>query len=137
MGGAPPGAMPGGGAAPGGGAPEGQASGASPATMPAPNQGLHAVAMAKLAVIAQQMQMILFAMPVGSDVARDIRDALNKIAKHVPPGAVSQGVQMTEAQRNLMQQRQMGPQIATMRATQGGMPGGMPGGASPPPPAAA
>lgn len=86
--------------------------------MPTQNRGLEAQAMARLAVYVQGMQTILAVMPAGSDAARDIRDALNKLAKHVPPGAVSQGVQMSEAQRNLMQQKQMAPQIAAMRAAQ-------------------
>lgn len=99
-----------------------QASGPGGASMPTPNRGLEAAALAKLAVYVQGMQTILAVMPAGSDAARDIRDALNKVAKHVPPGAVSQGVQMSSAQRDLMQQKQMGPQIAAMRASQPAMP---------------
>lgn len=112
---------------------QGQASGVSPATMPVPNRGLEAAALAKLAVYVQGMQTLLAVIPAGSDIARDVREAINKVAKHVPPGAVSQGLQMTEAQKNLMTQRQMGPQIAAMRAAQSGPPGG----AAPPQPQAA
>jgi len=97
--------------------------------MPTPNQGLEAQALAKLAVHVQAISLISGVLPAGSEAARDIREALNKLAKHVPPGAVSQGLQMSEAQRALMQQRQMGPQIAAMRASQPAMP---PGGAAPP-----
>lgn len=114
----PPPAQPGG----------GQASGPGGATMPSPNRGLEAQAMAKLAVYAQGMQTVLAGLPAGSDAARDVREALNKISKHVAPGNVSQGVQMSEAQRNLMQQRQQGPQIAAARAAQMG------GGGQPQPP---
>lgn len=96
----------------------GQATGISPATTPAPNRGLEAAALAKLAVYVQGMSVLLAVLPAGSDIARDVREAINKIAKHVPPGAVSQGIQMTEAQKNLMQQRQAGPQVAAMRAAQ-------------------
>lgn len=105
--------------------------------MPAPNRGLEAAALAKLAVYVQGMSVLLAVLPAGSDVARDVREAINKIAKHVPPGSVSQGLQVTEAQKNLMQQRQMGPQIAAMRGAQTGpMPPGGPGaaGAAPPQP---
>ena len=94
--------------------------------MPTPNQGLEAAALAKLAVHVQAISLIGGVLPAGSDAARDIREALNKLAKHVPPGAVSQGLQMSEAQRALMQQRQMQPQIAAMRAAQPAMPGGAP-----------
>lgn len=133
--------MPGQGAPPppGGGVPpppeqqQGQASGSTPASMPSPNRGMEAAALAKLAVLTTGLQMLLSAFPVGSDIGRDIREAVNKVAKHVPPGAVSQGVQMTEAQRALMQQRQNAPQIAAMRAAQTGQPAG----GAPPMPAAA
>lgn len=129
------------GAPPGGGATpppqQGQATGASPATMPVPNRGIEAAALSRLSVHVQGMQTVLAMLPAGSDAATAIRDALNKVAKFVPPGAVSQGVQMSEAQRQLMQQRQMGPQIAAQRAAQmGGGQGQMPGapGAPPSPP---
>ena len=124
----PTGAPPPGGATPAmpgqPGQPGGQASGPGGATAPTANRGLEAAALAKLAVYAQGMATILAVLPVGSDASRDVREALNKIAKHVPPGGASQGVQMSEAQRALMQQRQMGPQIAAMRAGQAG--GGQP-----------
>ncbi len=101
--------------------------------MPVANRGLEAAALAKLQNHLQGMQMILAVLPVGSDVARDLRDAIGKVAKHVPPGAFSQGVQMTDMQRQLMQQRQQGPQIAAMRA--GSMaPGAMGGGQAGPQP---
>ena len=108
--------------------PQGQATGPTPASTPTPNRGAEAGALAKLAVLTTGLQLLLAAFPVGSDVSRDIREAVNKVAKHVPPGAISQGVQMTEAQRALMQQKQQAPQIAAMRAAQTG--GGQP---SPPP----
>jgi hypothetical protein len=135
--------MPGQGAAPAMGAPpappgeqQQQATGPTPASMPSPNRGQEAAALAKIAVLTQGLQQLLTAFPVGSDVSKDLREAVNKLAKHVPPGAVSQGVQMTEAQRALMQQRSQAPQIAAMRASQMG--GGAPAQPTPPPmPAAA
>lgn len=109
------------------------ATGTNPASTPSPNRGLEAAALAKLAVYVQGMSVLLAVMPAGSDMARDVREAINKVAKHVPPGAISQGIQMTEAQKNLMQQQQQAPQIAAMRASQmgGGQPG-MGGGGAPP-----
>ena len=86
--------------------------------MPTPNRGLEAAAMAKLAVYAQGMSTVLAALPAGSEAARDVREALNKIAKHIAPGQMSQGVQMSEMQKMLMQQKQMAPQIAAQRAAQ-------------------
>lgn len=87
--------------------------------------------MGKLAVYVQGMSLLLAVLPAGSDIARDVRSAIDKVAKHVPPGAVSQGVQNAEMQKLQMHQRQMGPQIAAMRAAQT-QPPGAPGGAAPP-----
>lgn len=128
--GAPP-VPPGGGAPPpmGGAAapmPPRPAGGAGGATMPTPNQGLEAQALAKLAVHVQALSLIAGVLPAGSDIARDLREAINKVAKHVPPGAISQGLQMTEAQKALMAQKQQQPQIAAMRAGQPATPPGMP-----------
>ena len=92
--------------------------------MPVPNRGIEAAALARLSILTQALQMTLAQLPAGSDLARDIRDAVSKLAKHIPPGSFSPGVQMTEAQRQLMQQRQMGPQIAAMRGTQMSQPPG-------------
>ncbi len=136
MGGAPPGAPP----APQPGAPPpAQAgpgpTGPGPATQPVANQGLEAAAQARLAVFVQGMQVLLAAFPAGSDIARDVREAVNKLAKHVPPGGVSRGVQMSESQRMLMQQKNQSPQIAAMRAGGGG--GAPPQPAAPPQPQAA
>lgn len=105
--GAPPAAM------------QAQATGPTPATQPVQNQGLQASALARLAVLVQALQTTVLPMvPVGSDAGRDIREALNKLAKHVPPGAISQGVQNMSAQQMALQQRQNAPQIAAMRASQ-------------------
>src|SRR4029077_17663264 len=95
MAGAPP---QGGAPPPPGPPPQGQATGATPASTPTPNRGIEAAALAKIAVLTTGLQMLLPMFPVGSDISRDVREAVNKLAKHVPPGAVSQGVQMTEAQ---------------------------------------
>lgn len=126
---------PAGGPAPpsGGGAPPpSAATGANPASTPSPNRGLEAAALARLAVYVQGLNALQAVMPVGSDIAIAVREAVSKVAKFVPPGSVSQGIQMTEAQRNLMQQKQMAPQIAAMRGAQTG--GAPPGGPPPGPP---
>jgi hypothetical protein len=111
-----------------------QATGPTPASTPAPNRGHEAVALALLGGTVQLLQTLVLArLPVGSDAARDVREAINKMAKHVPPGAMSQGVMSAGQQKMMMDQRQMQPQIAAMRAAQtpgGG--GGAPSPAAPP-----
>jgi hypothetical protein len=99
--------------------------------MPVENQGLQMRAIAKLGELAQGIQMVLAALPVGSDIANDVREALNKIAKHMR--GMSKGPQITEAQLLAMERRQQGPSIAQLRALPGG---GAPSGAPQPPPAA-
>lgn len=86
--------------------------------MPVANRGFEAAAQAKLAVLVQAITGLLPAMPAGSDMARDVREAINKMSKHVPPGAVSQGIQSMSAQQMALQQRQNAPQIAAMRGAQ-------------------
>jgi len=122
-----------GGPAPAPGAqPPGQATGPSPASAPSPNRGIEAAALTRLAVLTARIREVMMAFPIGSDVARDISEAVNKLAKHVPQGAVSPGMQMTEAQKMLMQQRQMAPQNAAAQASLMG--GGAPAAPPPPPP---
>ena len=100
--------------------------------MPTANRGLEAAALAKLAVHVQAMQTLLAVLPAGSDIARDVREAVNKVAKHVPPQGMSQGTQTTEAQRMMMQQRQNMMQQAAQRASQMQAPPGGGGGSAPP-----
>jgi hypothetical protein len=101
--------------------------------MPTPNRGIEAKALAELAVAVQKIALISGILPAGSDAAQDIREALNKLAKHVPPGAVSQGLMSSSAQNTMMQQKQQQPQIAAQRAANPVMPPPQPGA---PPPAA-
>lgn len=97
--------------------------------MPVANQGIEVKALAKLAELAQALQMVLAVLPVGGEAAKDVREALNKLAKHAMPGGARSGPAITEKQLELMQQRQQGPQIAAMRAAQ---PATMPPPAPPP-----
>ena len=55
---------------------------------------------------------------VGSDAGTALVKALNDLAKQVPAGSVSNGIQQSTMERLLQQQKQAGPQIAAMRAAQ-------------------
>ena len=83
--------------------------------------------MSRLSVIVRLMEETIPLLGVGSEPGQALLKALNSLAKHVPPGAVTPGVQRSTMERLLAQQKQQGPQIAAMRA---GQP--MPGGAPPP-----
>jgi hypothetical protein len=98
--------------------PQQQATGTSPASTPSPNRGLEAVALAALKVHVEAINRLSGFFPAGSDAWRDVHKAVELITKHVPPGAVSQGLANTQAEKMAMQQRQMAPQIAAMRAAQ-------------------
>src|SRR5215469_18922613 len=83
------------------GQPQGMATGNTPASMPAPDRGLQVAAMAKLAAIAQQTQQLINAFPVTSDIARDLRDVVNKLVKHVGKEEMPQGIVMNETMKSL------------------------------------
>jgi hypothetical protein len=74
------------------------------------------------------------ASPIGKDIAKAIYD----LNKHVPAGSVMPAAEHNQLQG--LQQRLLaqGPQMAAMKAMQGGPPGGgpppgLPGGGGPPP----
>jgi len=98
--------------------------------MPVANRGNQAAGLPKIAIIVQLMGVARLAFPPGSDPWRDIGKAEELLAKHVPPGAVSQGVMSTELQRLQQQQRASSANTALMRGMQGGGQGAPP---SPPP----
>ena len=66
-------------------------------------------------------------LPPTTAPGQDVIQALQKLSKHVAPGDVSPGVEQASIARLSAQQRQMGPQIAQMRAQSAQQP--------PPPPA--
>jgi len=98
-------------------------TGSSPATQPVANRGLQAAGLPKLAIVVQLAEVARMQFPPGSDQWRDIGKAMEMMAKHVPPGAVSQGVMSTELQRLQQSQRQNSANTALMRGMQG-PPGG-------------
>lgn len=101
--------------------------GSSPVTQPVPNRGQEAAGVSRLGVIVRLMEETIPLVGVGSEPGQALLNALKSLAKHVPPGAVTSGVQQSTLQHLAQQKQQMGPQIAAMRAAQP-----MPGGAPPP-----
>jgi hypothetical protein len=103
-----------------GGAPPGP--GASPAATPVPNRGAQAGGLPKIQIAIKIVEAARIGMPAGTDAWRDFGKAMELMAKHVPQGEVSRGVEKTELERLQMQQRQSAANTAMMR----GMPGGQP-----------
>jgi hypothetical protein len=89
--------------------------GSSPATAPVPNKGLEAAGMAKLGLVVKQLETIVPLLGAGTEAGKDVLKALTSLSKHVPPGAVSPGVEQSALQNMMMKQRQQMPQIAAMR----------------------
>lgn len=94
---------------------------------PVPNQGHQAAGMA---IMSQAIRLLEKALPMlgaESDAGREVLSALGRLAKHLPAGSTSPGVEMSSLQKLLMEQRQQNPMMALMRQQQQG------GGVAPPP----
>ena len=101
--------------------------GSSPVSQPVPNKGREAAGLSRLSVIIKLMEETVPLLGVGSEPGKDLVKALSSLAKHVPPGAVTPGVQQSTMEKLMNQQKQMGPQIQQMRAAQAGQPPAPPG----------
>lgn len=112
--------------------------GSSPATGPVPNKGQEAAGLAKLGLVVRLLESLVPSLGAGTEPGKDVLKALTSLSKHVPPGAVSPGVEQTSLMKLMMDQRQQAPQIAAMRASMaGGNPAANQGAAPPTPPQAA
>jgi hypothetical protein len=89
--------------------------------------------MAKLALIVRQLEQIIPMLGTGSEAGSVVLKTLQSLAKLVPPGAVSPGIEQSAMQNLMMKLRQQAPQIAAMRAGMGGGAGAPPGAGGAPP----
>ena len=121
---------PGAGAPPQLGPPGQPPSGSSPMTMPMPHKGMEVAGLARLGVVVKQLTELLPILGVNSEPGKDVMTCLTKLAKHVPDGTISPGLEQSAMQRIMEKLRQQGPQIAQAMQQRGG--GGMPPGAGPP-----
>ena len=112
------------------------APGPTPGTMPTPNQGQHVAGLAMVGVIVKLMERAIPLLGAGSEAGRDLVKSLSNLSRHVPPGALSPGIEGTALERLALQQRQNAPQVAAMRAAAPSMPPAQPA-MRPPMPAAA
>lgn len=92
------------------------APGPTPGTMPTPNQGQHVAGLAMIGVIVKLMERAIPLLGAGSEAGRDLVKSLSNLSRHVPPGALSPGVEGTAIEKLALQQRQNAPQIAAARA---------------------
>jgi len=107
--------------------------GSSPATGPTPNKGFEAAGLQRLGLVVKQLEQLVPMFGSGSEPGKAVLEALNKLAKHVPSGAVTPGAERTNIDRMSMQNAQNNQAMQQMRKQQAG--GGQ--GAAPPGAAAA
>lgn len=87
------------------------------------------MALTAIGMHAKQIEMLLGKLPFGSDEARDIAEAINKIRRHVKPEGTPPGVERTEADAMQLAARQNAMRLQQMRqqaAASGGAAGGQP-----------
>lgn len=94
--------------------------------------------MAKLGLVIRQLETIVPLLGAGTEAGRDVLKALTNLSKHVPPGAVSPGVEKSSMDQMALKMKQQTPQLEQMRAALMNKAGGeVPSGGAEPPAAAA
>lgn len=109
--------------------------GASPATQPTQNLGAVSAGMQTAAVALKALTMALLQVGSHTPIGQAINDAIGKIGKLIPPGAVSPAGEQNAMQKMMMQHQQNGAHVAAQAAQH--PPGGPPGAGGPPPGAGA
>ena len=82
--------------------------------------GYQAAGMAKLSLAVKQLEQLVPLLGATSEAGADVLEAIKKLAKHIPPGAVNQAAEKNSMQQMMMKQQQMSPMIAAQRMAQGG-----------------
>jgi hypothetical protein len=102
--------------------------------MPVANRGTEQMALMAIGMLARQIEQMMVKLPFGSDQARDISEAVNKIRKHVKDQSAPPGVEKTQADSMQLAARQNAMRLQQMRqqamqsGAGGGAPAGTPGG---------
>jgi hypothetical protein len=106
--------------------------GSSPVTGPTPNKGYEAQGIQRLGVVIKQLTEIFSMMGPGSEEGKDVLKALNMLAKHVPPGAVSPAGEKNSIEAMMMKAQQNAGQMNALKQPGPPTAGGPPGAAPPP-----
>lgn len=88
-----------------------------------PNKGFEAAGLQKLGVLVKEMESLIPMFGVGSEVGKAVYDAIGKLMKHIPQGAVSPASNRNVVQDMLMKATQNGAmqkQLDGQRAQQAG-----------------
>ncbi len=105
--------------------------GPSPTTMPTPNRGHQAAGLAQVAVAVRILEKALPMLGAESEPGGIVMKTITNLAKLVPQGSTSQGVENQAMQGLMQQQKQEQPMLQVMRSMGQGGAGQPPGGASP------
>lgn len=84
------------------------------------------MALMAIGMHAHQMALLVTKLPFGSDSARDISEAINKIRRHVKDLSAPPGVEKTQADAMQMAARQNAMRLQAMRQQQAGGASGAP-----------
>jgi hypothetical protein len=87
---------------------------------------MESAGLSMLSVIVRLLEKVLPMLGVSSEPGKDVLKALNSLARHVPAGSVSPGVQQSTMEQLAAQQKQMAPQISALRAMPGQQSGQQP-----------
>jgi hypothetical protein len=83
--------------------------------MPVANRGNEQMALMAIGMHARQIEQLMVKLPFGSDQARDISEAINKIRKHVKDQSAPPGVEKTQADSMQLAARQNAMRLQAMR----------------------
>lgn len=89
--------------------------GASPATGPVPNKGMEAAGLAKLSIVVRMLESIIPEIGAASEVGKSVLKSLTDLSKHLSNTNVAPGVEQSQMEKMMLEQRQQGPQIAQLR----------------------
>lgn len=105
---------------PGAGAPA--PMGSVPASQATPNAGMEAQGIAALRVWVNMGAHILAMIGPHTEAGNAMTSCIGKMAKFVPPGAVSPAAETNQLDNMQRRQMQAGPQVAALRAGPGASP---------------
>lgn len=94
--------------------------GSSPATGPTPNRGYEAAALQRVGALVKQATALLQLADPTTDLGKDLLKAINILAKHLQPGAVSPAAEQNNIQQQAMKNAQNNQAMMAMRQQQAG-----------------
>ena len=92
----------------------------SPETMATPNAGMEAAGLARLNMVVRMLEEVLPMFGAASEVGQTVLKSVTSLAKHIPAGSMSTGVEQTAMRGVMNSARQQAPLIAALRARMSG-----------------